>query len=128
MRSHAFLLAAALLIAGSASRAQADDPAQVHLALVPASAATAASGSGPDQALFAEALRLHRSGRWSAAYGRFLQLADAGHVDAARIALQMLRHGGELYGTEWTAAASQVAAWERTVGEPRPYQVVQHGE
>jgi hypothetical protein len=84
--------------------------------------------SAEDQKLFAEAVRLYRSGRWSAAYGRFVALADKGDVASSRIALQMLRHGGELYGTEWAAAPSQVVVWERAAAAGGPLKLAVLGE
>jgi hypothetical protein len=81
---------------------------------VPAVAA-AESGRGSsaaDRKLFAEAMHLYKGGRWSAAYGRFMTLADRGDARAARIALAMLRDGPKLYGIHWDAQTSQVVAWE----------------
>jgi hypothetical protein len=37
-------------------------------------------------------------------------------VPAARVALEMLRNGPSVYGTTWTAAPSQLVAWENTLG------------
>jgi hypothetical protein len=81
-----------------------------------------------DEARFAEALQLYQAGRWSGAYGRFIKLADQGHPAAARIALLMLRHGGDLYKTEWTASPSQVAHWERVAGPSGGFQLVNAAE
>jgi hypothetical protein len=67
-------------------------------------------------ARFREAMHMHKVGRWSAAYGRFAVLADEGYAPAARVALEMLRNGPSVYGTTWTAAPSQLAAWENTLG------------
>jgi hypothetical protein len=81
-----------------------------------------------DETRFAEAVQLYRAGRWSGAYGRFIKLADQGHPGAARIALLMLRHGRDLYQTEWTAAPSQVAHWERVSGPNGAFQLVNAAE
>ena len=67
-------------------------------------------------ARFREAMRLHKFGRWSAAYGRFAVLADEGHVPSARVALVMLRNGPTVYGMDWNATPTQVAAWEHASG------------
>jgi hypothetical protein len=120
------LIAAALLIGCTASHAQSRDADTVRIAAAPATAAVAAGA--PADTMFADALELYRSSRWSAAYGRFLRLADSGNADAARIALLMLRHGHDLYGTEWAAAPSQVTAWERMVGAAQPLAVFVSGE
>ena len=82
----------------------------------------------PHVAAFEQATGLYRAGRWSAAYGRLVPLADRGHVDAARILIVMLRYGRELHGTEWTASPSQVRAWERMVRSDGPLQLVVLGE
>jgi hypothetical protein len=118
---------ATLLAAASLCIACAGAHAQSTLVLATAGPAPSViKGSAPPD--FTEALGLYRAGRFSAAYGRFVVLAAAGQPDAARFALQMLRHGAELYGTEWTAAPSQVAAWERLVGAAAPLQLVYLGE
>jgi hypothetical protein len=77
----------------------------------------AATARESQSARFREAMRLHRAGRWSAAYGRFVALADEGYVPATRVALSMLRNGPNVYGIDWSAAPSQVASWERALGE-----------
>jgi hypothetical protein len=88
---------------------------------VPAAAAAASPGlkgvsaRQAQDARFREAMRLHRAGHWSAAYGRFVALADEGHVPAARVALAMLQNGPRAYGRQWSAAPSQVAAWKHAV-------------
>jgi hypothetical protein len=107
------LLAAALVIGCSAAQAQqARGAFTVTINLTQADSA-AATVAAEERRQFAEAVHLYRSGRWSAAYGRFMALADRGHARAARIALSMLRDGPQLYGTHWDAAPSQVSAWER---------------
>jgi hypothetical protein len=116
------LLATATLCVACASA-----HAQSNVAFAAARPAPAAV-SAIAQTGFAEALGLYRSGRYSAAYGRFITLAAAGQPDAARFALHMLRHGPELYGTDWSAAPSQVAAWERLVGTVGPLKLVYLGE
>jgi hypothetical protein len=119
MKTSPILAAAALCIACVCAQAQ------VPNALAAASPSTATLKA---RAGFVEALALYRAGRWSAAYGRFIEQAAKGDADAARFALMMLRHGNELYGTEWTAAPSQVALWERMVGSAAPLKMVYLGE
>lgn len=123
MKPASFLLAAMLATACSAGHAQAAGTAAA--AMRPHLAASDEVSLKP---AFAQALASLRQGRTSEAYGRFVRLADGGHGDAARIALVMLRHGGALYGTEWTAAPSQVAAWERSVRGDKPLELVFFGE
>ena len=118
------LSAAALAVWCIAGYAQSIAPAAAG---IPAPAAAAATIPTTDIA-FADALQLYRQGRWSAAYGRFVHLADAGHEESARIALVMVRHGADLYGTEWAASQPQVSAWEQMVGATAPLHVVYDGE
>jgi hypothetical protein len=118
-----FLLAAALAACAAATAQPID---------VPAAGTTRsrllASDVPVHVAAFAEAVGLYRAGRWSAAYGRLMPLADRGHVDAARILIVMLRYGRELHGTEWTASPSQVRTWERMVRSDGPLQLAFSGE
>jgi hypothetical protein len=66
----------------------------------------------PAQAkLQAEALNAFRAQRYSAAFGRFAALADAGHVPSAEIALVMLRYSTTMFGSDWSASAPQQAGW-----------------
>ena len=80
-----------------------------------AGAAAAAADAGYDQAV-----RDYRSGRWSAAYGHFMVLANNGNIEAARIALHMYRHGKLLYGSEWAATDEDVELWSRMTGTRPP--------
>ena len=109
------LFAAAVLACCATAQAQPMEPAAQPDAAKPSRQA--------QDARFREAMRLHRAGRWSAAYGRFVALADEGHVPAARVALEMLRNCRSVYGTEWSAAPMQVARWERAVGARVPLRV-----
>lgn len=124
MKQLIHLSAAALAVWCIAGYAQSIAPVAAG---IPAPA-TAAAAIQTTDIQFADALQLYRQGRWSAAYGRFVQLADGGHVESARIALVMVRHGADLYGTEWTATQPQVSAWERMVGATGPLHVAYVGE
>jgi hypothetical protein len=115
------LCAAAVLAGCAAVQAQGTEPASAGPAL------GAMSREALD-ARFREAMRLHRAGRYSAAYGRFIALADTGHLPATRVALEMLRNGRTVYGTDWSAAPSQVVAWERTLGTQGTIDVATLGE
>ena len=48
---------------------------------------------------------------WHQAYGAFAALADRGHAESARIALQMVRRGPALYGTAFRAGDEQLRRW-----------------
>ena len=49
--------------------------------------------------------------QWSLAFQRFAALADAGHDQAARIALLMQAHGTRLFGGRYAADASRRERW-----------------
>jgi len=102
------VLAAALLACCAAAQAQWVEPAL--------QAGVAPTSQEAQNARFREAMRLHKFGRWSAAYGRFATLADEGHVPSARVALMMLRNGPTVYGMDWAATPTQVASWEHATG------------
>jgi hypothetical protein len=69
----------------------------------PAAAATAA--------LFEQGQAHYEAGRYAQAYALFARLADEGHAEAARIALQMRQWGPRLYGTTFTAGPKQLERW-----------------
>lgn len=62
---------------------------------------------------FDAAMVAYECNHWSASYAAFAALADQGHHEAARIALQMRRHGPALYRTFFAANAQQVERWSR---------------
>jgi hypothetical protein len=142
MRHQTSVIVAALAICGAFSYAQSgsdegDPPAEPVTATArapgfgasdPIPAVDTTSSTPNERARFAAALHQYKGGHWSAAYGRFMALADEGHPRAALIALQMLKHGPALYDSAWSAAPSQVASWERTVGGSAAIQLVAAGE
>lgn len=60
---------------------------------------------------FSYAVELYKSGKASAAFGRFRSLANTGNSEAAGIALFMLRNGEMLYGTAWSATPYEISQW-----------------
>lgn len=64
-----------------------------------------------DERRFAEAVAQYKAGRYSDAFGRFVELANAGDPDAARIALFMNQYGPFLYGSHWDAAPDELGHW-----------------
>lgn len=68
------------------------------------------------QRLHAQAVESFRQGRFSEAYGRFVQLANAGHAPAAGTALWMCQHGLELFGRDWDCAPHEVDDWASLAG------------
>ncbi|QJW83933.1 hypothetical protein HK414_08050 [Ramlibacter terrae] len=84
--------------------AQSDQPVPLQAAKAPVDTSLFAE----DHRLFAVAMDAYREGRFSAAYGRFIVLADLGHPRAARMALLMYRDGPARYGTPWDATQEQL--------------------
>ena len=62
---------------------------------------------------FDGAMAAYERNHWDQAYLAFTALADQGHAEAARIALQMWRHGPALYQRSFPANAHQLARWSR---------------
>jgi hypothetical protein len=69
---------------------------------------TAASARTP----FETAQAHYDAGRFAEAYDLFARLADCGHREAARIALQMRRVGPQLYGVVFDATPQRLARWQ----------------
>ena len=68
----------------------------------------------PDGAVTFEAAQAaYERNQWPQAYAAFAHLADDGHGEAARIALQMWRHGPRLFGQCFQAAPARRDAWRR---------------
>jgi hypothetical protein len=82
--------------------------------------------------LHARAVESFRQGRFPEAYGRFIDLANAGHAQSARYALWMCENGMLLFGKDWDCAPHEVEDWARTAGVARPqisppkYETPQH--
>jgi hypothetical protein len=76
-----------------------------------ASPCTQALGSAAATTLEGQARLEFRQGHYAAAYGRYVRLADAGHVPSAELALLMLRNGPQLFGSAWTASEKQQTCW-----------------
>lgn len=86
-------------------------PAWLLATTIATTAALAAPEPATAGARWDEAQAAFRAGHYAAAYGRFAALADAGHADAAEMALAMLRQGPALFGSSWTASAQQQRRW-----------------
>lgn len=54
----------------------------------------------------------YEAGRFAEAYALFARLADCGHREAARIALQMHTLGSRLYGLDFAARRQQLVRWQ----------------
>ena len=70
-----------------------------------------AHAAGAADREYQEAVQAFRAGRTSDAFGRFIDLANRGDVDAARIALFMHSYGPVLFGKQWDAGSQDVAYW-----------------
>mgnify|MGYP001560965013 CR=1 FL=1 len=66
---------------------------------------------------YAQAATAFRGGQYGAAYGRFMHLADQGHLPSARIALTMHDAGPELFGADWYASTGQIRHWSGLVAQ-----------
>jgi hypothetical protein len=91
-------------------------------ALVLAAAAGATTGqdlsstaslTASQQALWTHARQAFRQQRYSAAHGRLVRLADAGHAPSAQLALVMYRNGATLFGSNWFASTDQLRRWSQ---------------
>jgi hypothetical protein len=91
--------------------------AMAVLALCPPRAALALP---PAQRLHAQAVESFRHGRFPEAYGRFVQLANAGHAPAARTALWMCEQGPDLFGKDWDCTPDEIADWAALAQVPVP--------
>ena len=83
------------------------------VALCLTTAATPATAAVKDDWAFSEAVEQYQRGHWADTYGRFIELANDGDRDAARIALFMYRYGPRLYGSYWDASPDELDVWER---------------
>jgi len=81
------------------------------LAAVSAATPAPAPALTPRAAFERAAIDFQR-GRFSAAYGQFVHLADHGDTRAAAIALLMHREGRGLFRTDWDASTDQLADWQ----------------
>ncbi len=80
--------------------------------------------------MYRDAVTAFSAHHYSAAYGRFMRLADAGHEPSAQMALAMYRNGQALFGAEWDATEQQLTKWstlvvtaERENADPRTLRV-----
>jgi hypothetical protein len=76
--------------------------------------------ASPVEREYDNAVRLFRAGRTSHAFGQFIDLANRGDVDSARIALFLHMYGPVLFGKEWDAGTQDVAYWTMLVRNSGP--------
>jgi hypothetical protein len=89
------------------------------LALLPGAQPAAAAPFLTAEQMHARALESFRQGRFPEAYGRFVDLANAGHPVSARYALWMCAEGPRLFGKDWDCAPHEVEDWTR-ISESAP--------
>ncbi len=86
-----------------------------HAAIVLALLAGAASAQNADASDsrqdFDAAMASYERNHWDEAFAALVRLADRGHPEAARMALQMWRFGPKLYQSNFSASAAQVERW-----------------
>jgi hypothetical protein len=69
--------------------------------------------AGDDSGAAFDAAQAHyEAGRFAEAYEAFGRLADCGHREAARIALQMHKLGSRLYGVDFATRPPQLLRWQ----------------
>jgi hypothetical protein len=88
--------------------------------------AFAQSTPGMAERLYANAVASFRQARFPEAYGRFVQLADAGHAPSAEMALWMFKSGPKVFGSDWDSNQEQLAAWAQLARQPAPVMVARH--
>jgi hypothetical protein len=71
--------------------------------------------ASPVEREYEQAVHAFRTGRLSEAFGRFVDLANRGDVDSARVALFMQSYGPVLYGKQWDAGPQNVAYWDMLI-------------
>lgn len=77
------------------------------------------AGHRRDEA-FDQAMALYDRNHWARAWQLLAELADAGHRDAAWLALQMWRHGARLYGMDFELGAQRRERWLDLLEPARP--------
>jgi hypothetical protein len=85
------------------------------VALLPLAAAAQPTSAAGHERAYAAAQAEYEVGHYAAAFTAFAALADAGHVESARIAMQMHRHGPGLYQMRFAAGPKQIGRWTALV-------------
>jgi 2,4-dienoyl-CoA reductase-like NADH-dependent reductase (Old Yellow Enzyme family) len=80
-------------------------------ALLVSVASAQTTGTPAADPAFDNALVAYERNHWDEAYTALAQLADRGHPQAARMALQMWRFGPKLYQKDFGASAAQLERW-----------------
>jgi len=76
--------------------------------------------AAPAGAVFEQARAQLERGHHADAHRRFAQLADCGHREAARIALEMRQFGPQVYGMNFHVGPKRLARWRALLAAPAP--------
>ncbi|MBL8346877.1 MAG: hypothetical protein JNN03_15665 [Rubrivivax sp.] len=74
--------------------------------------------AAPAGAAFEQARAQLERGHYAEAHRRFAQLADCGHREAARIALEMRQFGPQLYRMNFQVGPKQLTRWRALLAAP----------
>ena len=83
----------------------------VRLAVARSGRSVRATTRAPAPSAFDRAIEHFAHGRWPQAFEELVPLADAGHREAARIAMLMTTRGPRLFGRSFPASPSQRKRW-----------------
>lgn len=89
--------------------------ADIGAAVPPTSSPAAPVRPVPLPSAFERAQEHYEAGHWAEAFEGYATLADCGHREAARIALQMRQFGPRLYGRAFMAGPQQLQRWRTIV-------------
>jgi hypothetical protein len=81
---------------------------------------TAREADDDTSAPFDAAQAHYAAGRFAEAHEAFARLADCGHREAARIALQMHHLGSRLYGVDFAVRPQQMMRWQTALSTGAP--------
>lgn len=88
-------------------------PSMAALALTALLTSTMPAAAADMATRFDAAMQAYERNHWTEAFAALATLGDEGHIEAARIALQMWRYAEPLYRTRFPANAVQVQHWAR---------------
>ena len=83
--------------------------------LLPLVAAAQGTSAPEQERAYAAAQAEYEVGHYAAAFTAFAALADGGHTESARVAMQMHRYGPRLYQMRLAAGPKQIGRWTALV-------------
>ena len=89
--------------------------ATVLIVLLPLVAAAQGTSATEQERAYAAAQAEYEVGHYAAAFSAFAALADGGHAESARVAMQMHRYGPSLYQMRFAAGPKQIGRWTALV-------------